>query len=267
MILDQALCVMRDLVRKYNGQEVLKIHSRNNRTYIQFRILGWNHNLDFIPGSLSIPALTDSSGMAGMRDRQPRLSRSEISTKFHVPEKAFLHRIWGQGHYRLSVGLDYSLTHPENLKVLMEWCLQKYGKKRGEAKHLHEKLCINLMEEILGVPAARNVTPSWLSVCSGKRERLDGYWKPLRLAVEYRGLQHYELVPYFHGKNEARFQDGLERDEAKRRACKEAGIDLIEIPYWVDPTDEGVLQYINEKCGHITDRIRSLASPDLAVNN
>lgn len=263
---DEVLCVMRELVRKYNGQEILKIDTYSNRPYIQFQILGCNNSLDFFPRSLSIQALTQPSAGSGIRGRHPRFKRSEISARFRIPEDAFLHSVWGQGRYRMSVGLDYTLTNPENLKVLMEWCLQKYGKKEGPERHLLKKLCIYLLEEILVSQADRDVTPSWLKTGSKEKQKIDGYWESLRLAVEFYGLQHYERVPRLHGNGEKSLQDQIKEDEKKREACKKAGVGYIEIPYWVDLTREGLLQYINGKYGNIVARIPSLSSPDLVAN-
>ena len=251
---EEAVRVMRDLVRKYIGQELLKVHPGNHRPYIQFRILGWNTNLDFVHGSLSIHALAEPYGRAGVNGRRPRLSRSEISGRFRISRDALLHREWDNGSHRLSVGLDYSLTHPENLRVLMEWCLQKVGKKSAGSRRLHKKLCVGLMEEILGVTAERDAVPSWLSLEPDGRQALPGYWEPLRLAVAYCWLEHYE----------SRVQQ--EHDEKKRLACEKAGVDFLEIPYWVDLTHEDLLLYINDKYRHVADRIPSLWFPDQVVN-
>ena len=90
------------------------------------------------------------------------------------------------------------------------------------------------------------MTPQWLSTGNRGSLRLDGHWEELKLAAEYHGLQHYEMVDYFHKGDKQRFQDQIERDEKKREACKAANIDLIEIPYWIDLTKESIVQYLKE---------------------
>ena len=49
----------------------------------------------------------------------------------------------------------------------------------------------------------------------------------LSVGIEYQGLQHYEPVAIFGGED--KFIETLERDERKRRLCKENGVKLI---YW-----------------------------------
>jgi len=64
---------------------------------------------------------------------------------------------------------------------------------------------------------------------AGPSLELDLYMPDHQLAFEYNGVQHYHEVAFF-GPLEA-YQ---RRDEAKRRACREHGIRLLEVPYWWD---------------------------------
>ena len=59
---------------------------------------------------------------------------------------------------------------------------------------------------------------------------MDGYNKDDKLAFEYQGRQHYELIHHFH-KNEIQFQQQQERDIWKYNKCIEEGISLMIIPY------------------------------------
>ena len=64
-------------------------------------------------------------------------------------------------------------------------------------------------------------------------------WKnneELRIALEYNGQQHYTYTPYFH-KSKKNFYSQVHRDDWKRSRCRELGIRLIEVPYWVTPID------------------------------
>jgi hypothetical protein len=67
--------------------------------------------------------------------------------------------------------------------------------------------------------------PSWLG-----RQHLDIYFPKLNIGIEYQGLQHYEPVEFFGGKDA--FERNVERDEIKRRICKE---------------NDCILIYVNEK--------------------
>lgn len=64
----------------------------------------------------------------------------------------------------------------------------------------------------------------------------DGY---LMALIEYEGIQHFEIVEFFGGK------DGFERvrknDRIKRNYCLDNDIKLIEIPYWDIENISGIL--------------------------
>lgn len=64
------------------------------------------------------------------------------------------------------------------------------------------------------------------------KERLycDFYLPEHNLVIEYQGEQHYFPVPTFGGQKG--FESGQKRDERKRLLLQEAGIELLEIPYW-----------------------------------
>lgn len=59
---------------------------------------------------------------------------------------------------------------------------------------------------------------------------LDCYIPDSRIAFEYDGKQHFELIKHFH-KEEQDFKDLQKRDKEKDRLCKELGIKLIRIKY------------------------------------
>lgn len=48
--------------------------------------------------------------------------------------------------------------------------------------------------------------------------------------IEYQGMQHYEPVELFGGREQLRVQKL--HDRIKREFCKKNNIPLIEIPYW-----------------------------------
>ena len=38
------------------------------------------------------------------------------------------------------------------------------------------------------------------------------------------------------------------KDQEKRKACKEAGVTLVEVPYWWDNTIESLANFIHKVC-------------------
>jgi very-short-patch-repair endonuclease len=60
---------------------------------------------------------------------------------------------------------------------------------------------------------------------------LDIYHPSKKLAIEYDGRQHYEVVPRFHSNGESDLKAQQERDALKDKLCKKAGIHLIRVSY------------------------------------
>ena len=68
---------------------------------------------------------------------------------------------------------------------------------------------------------------------------LDGYCEELKIAFEYDGEFHYkDIYDDYHNQQK--------RDTIKDKLCKEQGIKLIRIPYW-----------INDKRTYIQDQLSS----------
>lgn len=245
--------VMDKLVKKYEGTTREKVH-KGGRPYVQYQIHGWNNNLDYFPGFLSLRILTDQTGGTGMQGKVPRISLNELSEKFKIPRDALFHREWGDGRFRSSVGIKYSDMNPGKLHLLLEWCLQQFGKKSDEARHIHEKLAIDLLESILGEIAERDVTPDWLATSFRGNQRLDGYWESLKIAVEYHGLQHYEVVARFHPNGRKDLMAQRRRDENKRKACEKAGVTLLEIPYHVNLTKSDLVSFLRQEYKGVLER-------------
>ena len=70
----------------------------------------------------------------------------------------------------------------------------------------------------------REASPPWLGL-----QRLDIYLPELKLAIEHQGEQHFRPVKAFGG--ESAFLKVKERDERKRKLCKEHGVAVVEIRY------------------------------------
>jgi len=72
---------------------------------------------------------------------------------------------------------------------------------------------------------------------------LDIYIPELKLAFEYNGKQHYELIEFFHTEEE--FEAQQYRDRCKKKICKLKGITLIKIKYDEDLSEQLILTKIN----------------------
>lgn len=99
-----------------------------------------------------------------------------------------------------------------------------------------EEMCRTIIQKIYNKPFP-SVRPSFLkSPMTKKNLELDCYNKEMRIALEYNGQQHYTYTPYFH-KSKKNFYSQVHRDDWKRSRCRELGIRLIEVPYWVSAVD------------------------------
>lgn len=111
-------------------------------------------------------------------------------------------------------------------------------RKRHKKKRINktEEMCRTIIQKIYNRPFPSK-RPSFLkSPMTKKNLELDCYNADLRIALEYNGEQHYRFVPYFH-KTKKDFYAQVHRDDWKRKRCRELGIRLIEVPYWVIPIE------------------------------
>lgn len=74
------------------------------------------------------------------------------------------------------------------------------------------------------------------SDCKAKKKlRFDFYIPSQNLAIEFDGIQHYEIVDWgYHDMEKAKevFDGVKERDKIKNDYCKNHNIGLLRIPYW-----------------------------------
>lgn len=80
-----------------------------------------------------------------------------------------------------------------------------------------------------GFNVIENARPDWLrNPETGYTLELDFYLPEASIALEVQGEQHSRHIPFFH-PTLADFEAQLQRDEIKRRACRERDIHLYEI--------------------------------------
>ena len=90
------------------------------------------------------------------------------------------------------------------------------------------------------------VRPDWLrNPIFNKNLELDCFNEELRLAVEYNGRQHYTHVPYFHRDPDA-FEYTKLRDQLKQELCRQAGVHLIVVPYYITDIEGFLDDRVNE---------------------
>ena len=99
-----------------------------------------------------------------------------------------------------------------------------------------ERMCMTLIHDITNHEFVK-IRPTWLKYTSGHNLELDGWNEPLKIAVEYNGIQHYEYTTHFHRTDDA-LHEQRARDEFKKEKCNELGITLICVPYTYDYTNE-----------------------------
>ena len=94
-----------------------------------------------------------------------------------------------------------------------------------DCKYKSEALVRTVLEALTG-----KEFPKTRSQLYNSGLELDGYCDELRIAFEYQGLQHYQVVRFFPDSEE-QFAQRVARDALKRELCHEKWICLLEIPY------------------------------------
>lgn len=104
-------------------------------------------------------------------------------------------------------------------------------------KFSREGLCRDILEKITGARFPKKRPPGLINPKTKARLELDGL-SEIGIAFEYQGQHHY-LKNINYREHTAFSRESIEqtreKDEIKRQFCKELGIKLIEIPYWIKP--------------------------------
>ena len=106
------------------------------------------------------------------------------------------------------------------------WCSEcATGKSEAEVRRILE--CIF---QGMRFPRRR---PGFLKGLNGHNLELDGYCTDLGLAFEFNGQQHYDPNIYFNRLEQGRFTRTVARDRLKESLCRDAGVRLVVVPYFV----------------------------------
>jgi len=123
--------------------------------------------------------------------------------------------------------------------------LEKPKPHEGGMKFKNEERCREILERLYPGHEFPSVRPKWLKNPATKRNleldmychelRVDGHKDPVRLGLEFNGKQHYQKTKFHKTKKDVIYQ--FRKDEWKYKKCKELGINLIVVPYWVRPEE------------------------------
>ena len=112
-----------------------------------------------------------------------------------------------------------------NVKNKKSWCPEcASGTSEREVRRILEK-------RIFPGSRFRKCRPKFLTTAKGGRLELDGYCEGLGIAFEYQGEQHYSPKSYFHRGRRCSFENLIARDKLKASRCREAGVQLLIVPY------------------------------------
>jgi len=99
--------------------------------------------------------------------------------------------------------------------------------QRGIYKN--EEKCRDVVQRIFNRPFKKSRPDFLRNPKTNRNLELDVFNEDLKIAVEYNGIQHRTYAPYFH-KSPKDFEEQLQRDDFKKKRCKETGICLIVVP-------------------------------------
>jgi len=136
--------------------------------------------------------------------------------------------------FRCNQGHDFEAVGA-SIKNMGTWCSIC-------SKGLSERICGKYFEYIFNKKFPKRY-PKWMLSEKGYPMELDGYCVELQIAFEYQGEQHF--TSRYFGKN-PKFKRIQKRDILKKKLCKENGVNLITIPFWIKYED--MQNYIVEQC-------------------
>ncbi|MEB2492862.1 hypothetical protein SOP93_16985 [Peribacillus frigoritolerans] len=111
--------------------------------------------------------------------------------------------------------------------------------------YINEERCRYILEQLFDAKfiKTRNIL--------GDNYELDGYNEELKIAFEFQGKQHYEHIDFFYSRMNQSVEERIKVDQIKVDRCKDLRIDLLVIPYTVEPNEQ--VNFISrelQKLGH-----------------
>lgn len=100
-----------------------------------------------------------------------------------------------------------------------------------------ERLCRLFFENIFNKKFPK-VRPKWLGAeKTGRPMEIDGFNQELKLGFEYNGSQHYKVKTLFYKTINKRkeLEKRRQGDVYKINLAKHRGVNIISVPYWVEP--------------------------------
>ena len=100
----------------------------------------------------------------------------------------------------------------------------------------NEERCRAILEELYPGYKFITVRPDWLkNPVTGRNLELDMYNHELKIACEYDGEQHIKKTKFHRTNGEVVYQH--RKDKFKDGKCRDLGITLLRVPYWVKPLE------------------------------
>lgn len=172
---------------------------------------------------------------------------------------------------RLSPGIQSNNSFINDPPIIRKNSIPKYcfNPNNRKLRSKGEIVCCKVFEEYLGREVKVNIRPDFLkNPETGRNLELDLFDPISKTAIEYDGQEHFKFCSYFH-KNMDDFTNLKKRDHFKDNKCKELGIKLIRIPYFIDTCKKnktGNWYYVNRNEKEREELIKSYLIPLLNCN-
>lgn len=156
-------------------------------------------------------------------EKNPQISAKKLCTKLKTSLRNLYYLMESSGY--------------KSYKELIGIVKGVYLEKQRSDTSIAALNCFDYISSTIGKPYKTEVTFEGLvNPRTEKNLRVDCFFEEDNLAVEYHGIQHYKIIPYFHrGQNTLEYQKF--KDSIKEQYFAEKGIKYIVIPYWYTEKD------------------------------